>query len=317
MAAEGTEEEGGEEAESAEAQKGRRRKKHGGCGGQLWRFPLLDVAAEWVVEVRQGPGDALFVPSEWHHTVANVVVVQPPTHRRRSRRGRRSRRQGRGRRGGDNSRPLKQLPPLPLPSDGTPMAPSPSPLAGSVLSVNMNWFNGHNLGYVLRRLRRAAAHRRRWGAPATTAAINALASAAAMATTSTSTSTSTTATPNDSGVSGEEEKAGVAAAKEAAEKAAEEAVQQAGKPPFDAGDFLRLLRFKRAMLLRAESGGNDDGGSGGAKERRSSSSAEWSLAVIDRAVAAIARDPAFNPGVRAEARGVLTLPPAAAIKDNF
>ena len=37
----------------------------------LWRFPLLTAASPWVIELRQGVGDAIFVPSEWHHTVMN------------------------------------------------------------------------------------------------------------------------------------------------------------------------------------------------------------------------------------------------------
>jgi hypothetical protein len=40
--------------------------------GDLWRFPLLHAAA--FEEVRQAAGDALFVPSEWLHTVANEVA---------------------------------------------------------------------------------------------------------------------------------------------------------------------------------------------------------------------------------------------------
>ena len=126
-------------------------------GQQFWQFPLLKLAAPWVVEVRQLPGDAIFVPSEWHHTVSNEV---------------------------------------------SSASPAPSSSSSCVLSVNQNWFNRHNLPLVYRRLRRTAVQRRRWG------------------------------------VSESEDE--VAAA------------QQASKPPFDAEDFLRLLKFKVGILHRAE-----------------------------------------------------------------
>ena len=41
--------------------------------GDHWRFPLLYRATSVCEEVVQAAGDAVFVPSEWHHTVKNEV----------------------------------------------------------------------------------------------------------------------------------------------------------------------------------------------------------------------------------------------------
>jgi len=42
------------------------------AGADEWRFPLAAAARRLSVQVTQAPGDALFVPSEWHHSVANI-----------------------------------------------------------------------------------------------------------------------------------------------------------------------------------------------------------------------------------------------------
>eukprot|EP00887_Chlorella_sp_A99_P008086 scaffold12.g8086.t1 len=87
-------------------------------------FPGLPAARRVVVEAVQGPGSAIFVPSGWHHTVLNLSGA------------------------GGASPPLASGA-----GDGCaavgPRACSREPFgAAGVLSINHNWFNGHNVHWV-------------------------------------------------------------------------------------------------------------------------------------------------------------------------
>lgn len=49
-------------------------------GWDLKRFPCLEAASQFTLDVTQLPGDALFVPSAWHHTVDNAAATLSINH---------------------------------------------------------------------------------------------------------------------------------------------------------------------------------------------------------------------------------------------
>ncbi len=50
------------------------------CEAQQWPGPCALINKGVVLSVMQGPGDAIFVPSGWHHVVCNVTDVVSVNH---------------------------------------------------------------------------------------------------------------------------------------------------------------------------------------------------------------------------------------------
>jgi len=108
-------------------------------------FPLLHLASRHVSEAVQEPGDVIFVPPGWHHTVENLGEG-----------GEEEEDDGRG--GGEGS-PSRRGRGRPQTDDDDAGEKLQQPSCGGAISINHNWFNAHSLHWVwslLRGERRAA-----------------------------------------------------------------------------------------------------------------------------------------------------------------
>ena len=104
-------------------------------------FPLLHLASRHISEVIQEPGDAIFVPPGWHHTVENLGKEGEEEEEEEDDGGDGERGDGGEKSEMGSSRERKFEEENQLLS------------CGGAISINHNWFNAHSLHWVLSLLR--------------------------------------------------------------------------------------------------------------------------------------------------------------------